>query len=178
VIAAAAAADPESFERGAAGDRLERIVERGRTAGRDYTCVVHRDAGGTSWLEQWTVHGGAHAWSGGSEQGSFSAAAGPDASSEMLRFFLQHARRSSVERQRTKCSASPTGVARTPTAQRPESRPTRSTRRFTWRSRDFFEGIAEPSQDPGRRRHCISKLLFGHSTRVAPIPALVTVVYI
>jgi poly(hydroxyalkanoate) depolymerase family esterase len=68
----------------------EHTSERGNARGRSYTKTTHRDALGRTVLEQWVVHGAAHAWSGGSEQGSYSDPRGPDASREMLRFFLMH----------------------------------------------------------------------------------------
>ena len=68
----------------------EPVVEQGETGGRRYTRTTFCDAAGRSVMEQWLVHGAAHAWCGGSAEGSFSDPAGPDASREMLRFFLQH----------------------------------------------------------------------------------------
>lgn len=65
--------------------------DRGRAGGRDYTTTVYKDAFGRTRIEHWVLHGAAHAWSGGSTEGSFTDAKGPDASGQMLRFFLDTA---------------------------------------------------------------------------------------
>jgi poly(3-hydroxybutyrate) depolymerase len=62
--------------------RLARVSRVART--------VHCDAAEHSIFEQWIIHGAGHAWSGGSPTGSYTDPHGPDATREMLRFFLDH----------------------------------------------------------------------------------------
>lgn len=69
--------------------------ERGEASGRSYRRTRHCDASGGAVLEMWIVHGAGHTWSGGSSQGSFTDPSGPDASREMVRFFLEHPKKGS-----------------------------------------------------------------------------------
>jgi poly(hydroxyalkanoate) depolymerase family esterase len=71
-----------------------KIEEEDVTAARKYKRIRFTDTAGYTAVEQWTIHDVGHAWSGGSKAGSFTDPHGPDASSEMLRFFLDHSRRS------------------------------------------------------------------------------------
>ncbi len=77
--------------RNAAGKPVPPVtVRKGQVPdGHAYTRATQRDTDGRPIMEQWTVHGLGHAWSGGSSAGSYTDAKGPDASAEMVRFFDQ-----------------------------------------------------------------------------------------
>jgi poly(hydroxyalkanoate) depolymerase family esterase len=65
----------------------------GETAGGySYTCTTFKDENERIVVEHWLVHGAAHAWFGGDPRGSFTDPNGPDATSEMMRFFLERKR--------------------------------------------------------------------------------------
>ena len=77
-----------------AGDDADGAQQTTGTApgGRRFTRRRYAAVAGRADMEYWLIHGSSHAWSGGSPAGSFTDPAGPDASAEMLRFFLAHPR--------------------------------------------------------------------------------------
>ncbi|MGO8844094.1 MAG: alpha/beta hydrolase family esterase [Methylocella sp.] len=62
--------------------------QEGSAGGRVYRRTVIADARGVPHVEYWSIDGLGHAWSGGRPEGSYTDQHGPDASREMLRFFL------------------------------------------------------------------------------------------
>jgi poly(hydroxyalkanoate) depolymerase family esterase len=77
--------------RAMATTELRTEAQRGQVpGGHAYSRTLHIDASGRAVLEQWVVHGAGHAWFGGSPAGSYTDPRGPDATREMLRFFLEH----------------------------------------------------------------------------------------
>jgi poly(hydroxyalkanoate) depolymerase family esterase len=73
------------------GAILQTHAKQGQVAGGyAYNRTLHMQADGQSVIEQWVVHGASHAWFGGSTAGSYTDPRGPDATGEMLRFFLEH----------------------------------------------------------------------------------------
>lgn len=77
------------------GFDVEASVQRreSQAAGGGHACTVRhlKSARGVD-AESWTIHGATHAWAGGSPRGTYTDPTGPDASAEMMRFFLAHPR--------------------------------------------------------------------------------------
>jgi poly(hydroxyalkanoate) depolymerase family esterase len=64
------------------------VTSSGTRNGRKFTRTIISHKDGTPMIENWLINGAGHAWSGGNASGSYADAKGPDASAEMVRFFL------------------------------------------------------------------------------------------
>ncbi len=71
--------------------RPDSSIKKHQAEGGRRSCTVSlRISGDGIDAELWTIHGAGHAWAGGDARGSYTDPTGPDASAEMLRFFLDH----------------------------------------------------------------------------------------
>jgi poly(hydroxyalkanoate) depolymerase family esterase len=71
---------------------VERSEHPSAGACRAHVRTVARRADGTAAYESWVVEGAPHAWFGGDTRGSYTDPRGPNASAEMVRFFLGSAK--------------------------------------------------------------------------------------
>ena len=83
----------QALKQALAETKTQKTIQRGQTpGGHRFTRTIHA-IGERGVLEHWSIHGAGHAWSGGSSVGSYTDPQGPDATKEMLRFFLANPQR-------------------------------------------------------------------------------------
>jgi poly(hydroxyalkanoate) depolymerase family esterase len=71
------------------GDAVPSKIGKRTVRGRGYARSQYSGSDGAVQFELWMIKGSAHAWSGGHAAGSYTDSKGPDASVQMIRFFLE-----------------------------------------------------------------------------------------
>lgn len=69
-------------------DTVPTRTRKGAVGGRDYVRRDYAGPDGAISVETWMIENAGHAWSGGRAGGSYTDTKGPDASAQMVRFFL------------------------------------------------------------------------------------------
>jgi len=69
-------------------DAMPSRISNRSAKGRDYARSDYAGPDGTTRVENWMIESSGHAWSGGRAGGSYTDPKGPDASAQMIRFFL------------------------------------------------------------------------------------------
>lgn len=83
----------QAFAQARSDAELSTTTVGGRSrGGMAYIQTLLAETAGPWASEQWVLHGAGHAWAGGNPVGSHTDPRGPDASREMLRFFMSHAK--------------------------------------------------------------------------------------
>jgi poly(3-hydroxybutyrate) depolymerase len=75
------------------GDAVPTKIGKRTVRGRGYARSDFAGSDGAVLLELWMIEGSGHAWSGGHAAGSFTDNKGPDASAQMIRFFMTDRRK-------------------------------------------------------------------------------------
>ncbi|PWK61475.1 hypothetical protein [Roseicyclus mahoneyensis] len=70
------------------GTALPTRISKGESRGRNYVRRDYAGSDGATLVETWMIENAGHAWSGGRAGGSYTDPKGPDASAQMIRFFL------------------------------------------------------------------------------------------
>ncbi|MBC7281991.1 PHB depolymerase family esterase [Hoeflea sp.] len=70
------------------GDALPARIGNRSVRGRGYVRSDFTGSDGAALVELWMIEGAGHAWSGGRAAGSYTDSKGPNASAEMIRFFM------------------------------------------------------------------------------------------